>query len=143
MAERKQSQTLQDQLNLLFSQELFGETERRLVFGSVFLIPNDISRIPSRKRRKGRTRDHPFVVIKYFRETNNIVLCALRTTDLSRKGLITPENVLPGLDKPGVIVLDEQFKIDAQKFVEFNCLGILPEMYIDDLKKMIVEKGWL
>jgi hypothetical protein len=138
MAARIVSKTLQDQLNIFFSPELFEEIEKKLVFGSVFKVPDDISGIPSLKRKKGKTYEHPFVVIKYHRETNKIVLCALRTSDLSRKGFFTPANILPELDKDGVILLDEQFKIDAQKFIECRHLGCLPEPYLSDLKALIL-----
>lgn len=141
MPARRESKTLQDQLNILFGKELFEETEKRLVFGSVFRIPDEVSGIPSGKRTKGKTSDHPFVVLKYFKETNRMVLCARRTTDLNRSGYFTPENILPDLDKPGVIVLDEQFRIDAQKFVNFEYLGLLPDACIEALKKAVMRKG--
>jgi hypothetical protein len=140
MAAKKESKTLQDQLNILFGPELFEETEKKLIFGSVFMIPDDISGIPSLKRKKGKSYNHPFVVIKYYKETNKIVLCALRTSDLSRRGFFTPANVLPGLDKDGVIIIDEQFRIDAQRFVGLMHIGYLPESYVSELKNWIRER---
>jgi hypothetical protein len=143
MAPKKESRTLQDQLNILLGGQVFEETEKRLVFGSVFIVPNNISGIPSTKRKKGKTFDHPFEVIKYFKGSNRTVLCALRTTNLEREGLYTRENILPQLDKEGIILFDEPFRIDAQKFVDFAHLGILPEECLQALKKAVTEKGWL
>ncbi len=75
--------------------------------------------------------------------TNRIVTCALRTSDLFRKGVYTPAEVLPSLDKEGIIVFDDSFSIDAQKFINCDCLGILPEPYYSKLKNEVVNKGWL
>lgn len=139
----KQPQDWKDVLLSKFGTELFQVLEGILVFGSVFMIPDEISGIPSGKRKKGKAYEHPVVVIKYNKDTNQLVTCVVRTSNLRRHGVYTPAGVLPELDKDGIIVLDEPFKIDAQQFIGQNHLGILPEPYLSELKAKIIAKGWI
>lgn len=143
MPKQSRPQTLQEQLISKLGAEVFKATEEHLVFGSAFLIPNEISGIPSTRRGKGKTYEHPFVVLKYNKDTNQIVTCVLRTTNLARRGVYTPARVLPELDKEGIIVIDEAFRIDAQELMGQHHLGILPEPYLSKLKTAIVKKGWI
>jgi len=139
----KQPEDLRDQLINKLPLQVFQALEENLVFGSVFMIPDEISGLASVKRKKGKTREHPFVVIRYNKGTNQLVICALRTSNTKRRGVYTPANVLPSLDKPGVIVLDEPFKIEVHKFLGLSHIGILPEQYRSQLKARIIWEGWL
>lgn len=126
-----------------FPNVLFEQTEEKLVFGSIFIIPDDESGLESRSRRKGRTHEHPFVVIKYDRMTTKIVTCAIRTTNPQAHGMRTPANLLPRLDKEGIIATKRPWPLDAQVFVGGEYLGRLPEPFLSQLRDLLRLEGWM
>lgn len=101
------------------------------------------SYLGSRSHQRGKNAgvgSHPFVV-KEVDSTSTTVLAYLRTSQdqQSRWGcLSTPADIVPGLDRPGYILVRWPKRLLLDDLIATNCRvsGVLPPEYIEQMRLM-------
>lgn len=133
----KKVQTLSD-LRALLTQDETGREDYlypHLEFGDMWWIPDEITSFSSTKER------HPWVIVNGYSPHIASVIVSPRTSSfrsnqLSR-GLITPANILPGLEKEGLLVLTHRRAFATVKFSDFEYIGRLPDSWIKRIQKFL------
>jgi hypothetical protein len=102
-----------------------------LEVGDMWWIPDEITGFSTSREK------HPWVIVNgYSPYTLSIVACP-RTSSFRPKdsigGIVTPQNLLPGLDKKGLLLLSHRRIFTANEFTEFDYIGRLPEQWITQM----------
>lgn len=127
------------QLLLLVTQDEEGRREHlysKLNVGDMWWIPDAFTRF-------GQGERHPWVVVVAYNPNHPPVVACPRTTKQGRRSdeLYTPANILPGLEKDGVILLGHRRQYAAEKFREFEYIGRLSDEWVrkirDGIRKQI------
>jgi hypothetical protein len=116
------------ELRKLLTQEETGLDEYlypQLELGDVWWISDSITGFSIDRAQ------HPWVIVNGYSPSVASVIASPRTTSyLStyvKRGLMTPANILPGLEKEGLLLLHHRRTFPATKFRDFEYIGKLPE----------------
>jgi hypothetical protein len=120
------------QLRLLFTQDEDGLKEYvypQLRVGDVWWIPDSMSDF-------GESQRHPWVIVRGYSLGRANVMACPRTTKIAgtRRGLVTPPGILPGLDQRGLILLRFRRSFVAKHFRDFEYIGQLPNTWIQKIR---------
>jgi hypothetical protein len=130
----KRGQTLSD-LRSLLTQDENGREDYlypHLEFGDVWWIPDEVTSFSRRKER------HPWVIVNGYSPRVVSVIVSPRTSSYrpndTKRGLLTPANILPGLDKVGLLLLLHRRPFTTVNFSEYEYIGRLPEPWIKQMR---------
>ena len=117
----------------------YDETVRRgLEFGDVWWIPDDFTNV-------GFREGHPWIVVVPYEQGRAAVWACLRTTkdvhSYGSGGVVTPANVLEGLNEEGCILLFRRQQFSPADFASFRHIGRLPEEWCARLRRAIDALG--
>jgi hypothetical protein len=102
-----------------------------LQLGDVWWIPDSVTGLSKQR--------HPWVVVRAYASTSASATVCLRTTTFQPRdvahGIILPEGVLPGLDKPGLIIPGHRRVLPAANFREYEHIGRLPDEWVQRILK--------
>jgi len=123
------------QLRLLLTQDAAGLKEHvydRLQVGDMWWIPDSVSHFGKKER-------HPWVVVLGYSPNRPPILASPRTTQIGKRSdeLLIPANLLPTLDRAGVVLLDFRRPFPVDRFREFEYIGRLPEKYIHKIQNWL------
>lgn len=131
----KRVQTLGDLRSLLTQDETGREDYLypHLEFGDVWWIPDEITGF-SQSREK-----HPWVIVNGYSPRVVSVMVSPRTSSYrpnqTKRGLLTPANLLPGLDKEGLLLLLHRRSFVTVNFSDYEYIGRLPEPWIRQMRE--------
>lgn len=116
------------ELLLLLTQDEPGLEEYvypRLRLGDAWWIPDEITGFSQKQR-------HPWVVVRGYSPRLASVVACPRTTDIRciQRGIVTPADILPGLDQDGLFLLRFRQSFVARDFCYYEYIGRLPENLI-------------
>jgi mRNA-degrading endonuclease toxin of MazEF toxin-antitoxin module len=107
----------------------------QLAFGDVWWIPDALTGLSINKMR------HPWVIVKgYTSRVASVIVCPRTTTLKSndiKRGILTPANILPGLDKEGLFLLNHRRTFSTTIFRDLEYIGKLPESTCDKIRDFI------
>lgn len=111
----------------------------QVVVGSVWWVPSDVLRLGERLR-------HPWVVVTTLSPGTRLVRVCPRSTRLDELHdqfkLYTPANLLPGLDKEGLILLGRPEPLPISTFDRCELIGVLDQEWMKRLSEALsVRRG--
>ena len=115
-----------------------GEDLERLVYphlevGTFFRIPNEETGFGDDSRGW-----HPWVIIVPFvKGRPTVTVCPRTSSGQARPGgreLATPANLVPGLDRPGRILLHLRRPLPVSNFRAYDKMGRLPDEWCEQLR---------
>jgi mRNA-degrading endonuclease toxin of MazEF toxin-antitoxin module len=118
-----------------------GEDLERLVypnleFGAFFRIPNDETGFGDDRRGW-----HPWVIIvPYAKGRATVTLCPRTSSGQSKSGrreLVTPADVVPGLDRSGRILLHLRRPLPISNFRNYDKIGRLSDEWCEQLRQAL------
>jgi len=112
-----------------------------LKFGAFYHIPDTDSGFG----RCGNHDKHPWVVITPYDLQRPMITACPRTSSKSqakRAGeLFLPGGILEELERDGVVILKQQKPFPAKNFRYYDYIGLLPEVWQDELKNALQQWG--
>jgi hypothetical protein len=80
----------------------------------------------------GNKLRHPWVIVQPYSDRRPTVIACPRTTRLEKtcRGIVIPEGVIDGFDRPGLLELRHRRVFVAREFRYFDYIGRLPEEWI-------------
>jgi hypothetical protein len=126
--------TLRD-LRLLLSQDEVGLARfvfSRLRIGDIWWIPDAVTGFADKER-------HPWVITKGYCPHRATIVACPRTTLLKGqyRGIMTPANILPGLDRAGLVEISFRRSFRARDFREYEYIGRFPDEYIKRIRDFL------
>lgn len=108
----------------------------RLSIGDVWWISDQYSSFGTKSR-------HPWVVVKGYASNSIHVTLSPRTTSTksSKRGIITPANLLPELDQEGIFLLDFRRTFPIHDFTNFDYIGQLSNEWVEKIREFY-QKKW-
>jgi mRNA-degrading endonuclease toxin of MazEF toxin-antitoxin module len=101
-----------------------------LTLGDIWWIPDEVTGFADKQR-------HPWVVLQGFSNRRTTIVACPRTTSTKnhRDGILMPAGLVPGLDRPGLIMLRHRRSFTARMFREFEYVGRLPDDFIKRIRE--------
>ena len=102
----------------------------KLKTGDAWWIPDALSQFGTRDR-------HPWIVITDYSPKRPPVLACPRTSQVENRtrGILMPANILPGLEREGIILLSFRRSFAAHRFRDFEYIGGLPDVWIQRIRE--------
>jgi mRNA-degrading endonuclease toxin of MazEF toxin-antitoxin module len=101
--------------------------------GDVWWIPDEITSFSIDKER------HPWIIVNgYSNPSTSVILCprttSYRTND-NYKGILTPRNIIPGLEKEGLLLLKHRRNFPVAIFQRCEYIGRMPNDILNEIQK--------
>lgn len=117
------------------SEGMEDHVHTKLCVGDVWSIPDEVTGFSHKNK-------HPWVIIREFKKRQRFVSIAPRTTkytshDDGKRGIVTPSNLIDGLDKEGLILFQARMKLTPEEFRDFIYLGRLPSEWCDKITQCL------
>ncbi len=104
----------------------------KLRIGDVWWIPDAVTGFSNKER-------HPWVITQGYSARRASVIACPRTTTGKTQGILTPSAILPGLERPGIILVGFRRQFLAKAFRGYEYVGRLPKKYIDEIEDWLLE----
>ncbi len=105
-----------------------------LQFGDVWWIPDAATGL--------NKAQHPWIIVRGYSIDRATVAACLRTTSFQiadrKRGLVMPANILPSLDKEGLIVPMMRRTFNADDFQNYQYIDRLPEEWIRKIHEFYI-----